>query len=47
MTSTARRFEDNAGIPGDKFAIPGDVKITESQDVKRVLEESGKKTKGR
>jgi len=47
MTSTARRFEDNAGIPADKFAIPGDIKITESQDVKRVLEGIREKSKSR
>lgn len=38
MTSTARRFEDNAGIPADKFVIPSDIKLTEGADVKRVLE---------
>lgn len=47
MTSTARRFEDNAGIPGDKFAIPGDVKIAQGPDVKQVLEGIKEKTKGR
>lgn len=38
ITSAARSFVDNTAVPTDKFAIPGDVKITESQDVKRVLE---------
>lgn len=38
ITSTARRVEDNAGIPADKFVIPSDIKLTEGADVKRVLE---------
>ena len=47
ITTTARRFEENATILADKFAVPSDVKITEGQDVKRVLEGIREKTKGR
>jgi hypothetical protein len=47
ITSTAKRFEENAGIPVEKFAIPGDIRITEGQDVKRMLEGIRDKTKGR
>lgn len=47
MTSNATRFQANAAVPADKITIPGDVKITEGPDVKRVLEGIREKTKGR
>lgn len=47
LRSTARRFEENAAVPPDRFVIPTDVKITEGQDVKRVLEGIRERTKGR
>lgn len=47
MTSGATRFQANAAIPADKFAIPDNIKITEGPDVKRMLEGIREKTKGR
>ena len=44
VSSTATRFNENATIPADKITIPGDVKITEGPDVKRVLEGIREKT---
>ncbi|HLG18038.1 MAG TPA: hypothetical protein VJH03_26590 [Blastocatellia bacterium] len=38
ITSTATRFDADASIPADKFAIPSDVTITEGADVKKALE---------
>ena len=47
VTSNATRFQANAAVPADKITVPGDVKITEGQDVKRMLEGIREKTKGR
>ena len=47
ITSRATRFQANAAIPADKFSIPGDVKISEGPDVKRLLENIREKTKAR
>jgi len=47
MTSNATRFQANAAVPADKIAIPGDIKITEGPDVKKMLENIREKTKGR
>lgn len=45
ITSTATKFEEGASVSDDKFAIPPDVKITQGQDVKKLLEgiKKGKK----
>ena len=47
ITSSATRFQANAAVPAEKFAIPGDVKIAEGPDVKKMLENIREKTKGR
>ncbi len=47
MTSNATRFQANAGIPVDKFAIPDNITISEGPDVKKMLEGIREKTKGR
>ena len=47
ITSAAKSITDNASVPADKFAIPGDVKIAEGEDVKRLLEGIREKSKGR
>ena len=47
ITSTATRFQANAAIPAEKFLIPGDIKITEGPDVKKMLENIREKSNGR
>ncbi|HWN10146.1 MAG TPA: hypothetical protein VNO50_12920 [Pyrinomonadaceae bacterium] len=47
ITSTATRFEENGGVPADRFVVPGDVVIKESIDPQSVLKGIREKTKGR